>query len=91
MPIVKVGKKTVTANTFTQCTELPSAPGTVVLSSGGTMFLSPTNSANDAYVYIGSIRPTMIFLSNMNSLWVSNSTGELWLSYYPAAETPVPM
>ncbi len=93
MPLMKVGLKTVTANTYAQLTEFPAQPGTIVVSSGGTFYLSPTNTNADAYLYVGNsaVGPVQIAVSDMSAVWISSSTTQVFLSYYPAAETPQPM
>lgn len=88
MPIKKVGLKTVTANTYTLLSEFPAEPGTIVVTNGGSFYLSPTNSASDAYMY--AEKSAMIYVDNMSAVYVSSNTTQIWLAYYPATETPVP-
>lgn len=95
MPIQNSTSKSVTANTWTQLgtANYPSVPGTVILSSSEALLVGPTNADASSWIYaIGSAQPVQIYVPDIASVWVKcGFTTTVYVSYYPASETPVPM
>lgn len=95
MPIQTLPAKSVNASTWTQLGtgSYPAVPGTLVLSAGTTFFVGPTNADSSAWAYCPTtVHPIQVYVPDISAVWVKgDATTSIYLSYYPATETAVPM
>lgn len=95
MPIQTLTSKSVTAGTWVQLgtANYPAVPGTLIISSATTVSVGGSNSDAAMWAYCpNATQPIQVYVPDISAVWIKgDQNANIYLSYYPATETPVPM